>query len=506
MLQVRNNRRFDLIKISLLIAVTLIFFSSGGGFLFSRLIDDTSYYGHGPFVILAFIWTFRKRFRESSEAEFSEIKKSNLSGFIIIYFSLLVYLIGLWGFINTFQSTALYLFVLGNCVLFFGRDFVRKNPGIFVYLLLAIPLPKPVIDLLTFDLRLLASFAAESILSVIYPSTARLGNILNINGDNIVITPACSGLQNLIVMISMIYFLALSQSKRSVRIFDYIIAVPAALLSNILRIIIVCILAVSYDREFALVDWHDEIGIVIFLPVFIIIAAVNESPFKKTSASERTVLSAMMNKAGYINTYLIIMSLLLLISFLIPEKFNPDKKIDNILLNESIPKIINGWHSRDYQFENNYYDILGTRDIMMRSYEKTSKGPGNEIVYVFITRSKQNRKFAHTPEPCLEGEGYHLLYKNDIDLPVDNKKIPCNRMLFRRDLNGLLVYYWFNSDKKNYRNVVSLYFSFLFMENRRSGGSMIRLSAVVNPDNPDAGDKALLNFASEALPEILKGL
>ena len=127
----------------------------------------------------------------------------------------------------------------------------------------------------------MASHISEIILSLIYPSTVRFGNILNINGNDIIITSACSGLQNIIGMISLIFFLALFQSKKWINFFDYSIAVPAALLSNILRIITVSIIAVSYDRKFALEDWHEGIGIVIFLFVFILTALSNESPFKK---------------------------------------------------------------------------------------------------------------------------------------------------------------------------------------------------------------------------------
>ena len=501
-----NNKRIYFIKLILLSILSLLFFSSSSGFFLSSLIDDSSYYGHGSFILIAFIWIARKRFRESREITNAEKKNSDLSGLIIICFSVLLYLTGIWGFINTFQSIAIYLFILGNFVFFFGSGFVLSNPGIFIYLLLAIPIPKAIIDSLTFDLQLIASHISEIILSLIYPSTVRYGNILNIKGSEIIITPACSGLQNLIGMISLTFFLALFQSNRRVKFFDYIIAVPAALLSNILRIIIVCILAVSYDRKFALEDWHEEIGIIMFLFIFIVISLFNESPLKKISAGNKSILPFLFKKNKFINLYLIIMSLLLLISFFIPDEFNTVKPDDGKILNNQIPKIIGKWHSEDFQIEDNYFTILGTNDILMRGYYKKVSGDKNETMYLFITRSKQNRRFAHPPHACLQGEGYNLIKEESINLSVNKEIIPCNRALFSRNNSGLLVYYWFNSNNINYNNLLSLYFSFLFMENRRSGGSMIRLSCVVNPDDPAAGEKLMQQFVKEGVPEILKSL
>jgi EpsI family protein len=200
------------------------------------------------------------------------------------------------------------------------------------------------------------------------------------------------------------------------------------------------------------------------------------------------------------------MSLLLLISFFIPDEFNTAKPDDGKLLNDQIPKIIGNWHSADFKFENNYYEILGTNDILMRDYKQNFSGKVNNTVYLFITRSKQNRRFAHPPHACLEGEGYNLVNEDSINLSFDKEIMPCNRALFSRNNSGLLVYYWFNSNNRNYNNLVSLYFSFLFMENRRSGGSMVRLSCVVDPNDPVSCEKLLQQFAEEAVPEIIKSL
>ncbi len=504
--KVLNNSRVSIVKLSFIILVSFFFFSNSSGFFFSRLIDDTSYYSHGPIALIAFIWILRKRFRQNRGITEADNKKSDIYGLSIIFFSVLVYLAGIWSFINTFQSIAIYFFILGNIVLFLGSSFVLKNPGVFIYLFLAFPIPKEIIDLLTFDLRLFASYISENILSLIYPSIVRSGNILNINGNNIIITPACSGLQNILGMILLTFFLALCQSKKGVKVFDYIIAVPAALISNILRIVIVCILAVSYDWKFALEDWHEEIGIIIFLLIFIIISLINESPFKKTAALNKSIFPFPKYKNKFINAYMFVLLLFLLVSLFIPNEFNASNNIDNTLLNDRIPNVINGWQSEDIQFEDNYFTILGTKDILMRSYCKKAGGNENETVYLFMTRSKMNRRFAHSPKDCLEGEGYNLFSEDIIDISINKEIISCNRMLFTLDKKGLLVYYWYNSNQKNYRNILNLFLSFLFIENRKSGGSMIRLSCVVNLDNPESGDKALQHFAGEAGPEILKEL
>ena len=72
----------------------------------------------------------------------------------------------------------------------------------------------------------------------------------------------------------------------------------------------------------------------------------------------------------------------------------------------------------------------------MRGYNKKISGDGIETVYLFMTRSKKNRRFAHPPNACLEGEGYNLANEDIFDLSINKELIPCNRMLFTRGGNG----------------------------------------------------------------------
>ena len=133
------------------------------------------------------------------------------------------------------------------------------------------------------------------------------------------------------------------------------------------------------------------------------------------TAANESISSLLLNKTAFINPYLIIMPSLLLISFFIPVEFNASNNIEEKFLNDRIPKVIVKWHAEDFQIENNYYSVLGTNDILMRGYKKNIKGAGEETVYLFMTRSKKNRRFAHPPNACLEGEEYNLANEDFVD-------------------------------------------------------------------------------------------
>jgi len=499
----KNEDRFSLLKVIILLVLSLLFFSSSIAGLFNRWFANGTYYSHGPFVFVVFFWLIKRKLNETPA---EETMNSRLFGSAIIIFSILLNTFGIINEISTFQCLGIYFFIIGNSILFLGEKFVYQNTMIYIYLLLAIPFPSFLIDQLTFQLKLFATSLSESVLSVIYPSTVRYGNTLKIDNHFIAITNACSGLQNIFGMFSLVWLLALLQSKKNIAIIDYLISIPAAIVSNIIRIVLVCVIVVNGYGQFALVDYHEEIGLFVFLIIFIFLSLFNEIPLNWSKSPDKNSRSFQFIKSKYVTLYIISMAIMAVIS--IGISFN-DRNIlsESDLVRDRIPKKIKNWDSHDYEFGENYFNLLGTKDLLMRTYTKKIKGEKKKTVYLYVTHSKKSRSaLMHRPELCLSGEGYDLIKHDEINLQNGNLNIPVHRMLFARDGKGLLVYYWYRLKGKSINSYFFHQLLYLNSKNRKSGGSMIRLSKIVDLRDTESGERILKQFVREAVPEIMKFL
>ena len=478
---------------------TFIFFFNTLKELLARWFTAGMYYSQGSFVFIIFFWIILKRYRFSG-------RKSGGSFFVGIFFistALLAEVIGRYGSILTFQFFAVYLFILGNCFFFLGKSFVFSNIALFVYLLLAIPVPAFLLDYLTFYLKFAAAGISGFFLSVIYPSTGLYGSTLNINGCLLEVTPACSGMENIFGMVSLLWSFALFQKRKLIAALDYIIAIPAAILSNILRIIIVSILVVNGYSRFALRDFHEAIGVLVFIIIFVLITLFNEWPDLKmyNNIKKTEDYPALNHKKNNLIPLVIIMSIMAAGTLFVQLRNGRAVEEKKILLINSIAAETAAWKSRDDKLEDYYYSMLKTEDILMREYYKKNNSGAESVYLYFVHASKNRTPFMHKPELCLQGEGYNLLEQNVIKLK--SSAVKASRRLFVRGEKGLLVYYWYLYNGKELESYLNLQFKMFFDFDEKMDCSMIRLSIIVDPLNVGKGEVVLREFAEKEIPLIL---
>jgi len=167
-----------------------------------------------------------------------------------------------------------------------------------------------------------------------------------------------------------------------------------------------------------------------------------------------------------------------------------------------VPKQVGEWTSFDIELGEYYFDVLGTKDLLMRTYErKNSQGEdGKDTVYLYIVRSEDSRKVAHPPELCIEGEGYSSVVNEKRDIFFFFRKIPITRVLFKKEEQGLLVYYWYRFDGENTNNFIAHQLKSVWRKSKTGSTSMIRFSVVLNPDSQDdiaKKEKAMLELIKE---------
>ncbi len=197
-------------------------------------------------------------------------------------------------------------------------------------------------------------------------------------------------MQNIFGMASLLWCLALFQKRNLIAAVDYLIAIPAALLSNILRIIIVTILTVHGYGKYALGAFHEVIGTIVFIIIFVLITLINDVPNFKTVGDEKTAdgTPSSEKKKNNMVPLIIIMALMAAGSLAIQLKSIGSKEVKYPLLINSIGTEAPGWKSRDEKLEEIYFSMLKTDDVLMREYYKADDTSGrNERLSVFHSRT-----------------------------------------------------------------------------------------------------------------------
>ena len=160
------------------------------------------------------------------------------------------------------------------------------------------------------------------------------------------------------------------------------------------------------------------------------------------------------------------------------------------------PMQIGEWNSKDLPVEENVYEILETRNLILREYSR-----GDSKVYLYIIYSQDNRKVSHPPEVCLEGSGITVVKTQKIHLELAGaKQIVANKLTVEKaGINNLIVY-WYKAGEYYFDNYLKqqMRVALATLQFKRTSGAMIRFSAEVLPTAPDKAMEDIKAFVKEA--------
>ncbi len=89
------------------------------------------------------------------------------------------------------------------------------------------------------------------------------------------------------------------------------------------------------------------------------------------------------------------------------------------------PYKVNGWEGKDIKIDEYDYEILETRNIVLREYTN----PAGKSLILFIIYSETNRSVFHPPEVCLIGSGLTITDKmRDTVNPAGMKEFAVNKL------------------------------------------------------------------------------
>lgn len=231
-----------------------------------RIVPD---YSHGFLIVpLAFIFAYEKKYLLQA----ATIKGSWWGvGLLAVGLSLLA--LGQLGSLLAPLRAGYVFSMMGLVLLLLGKDafFLLLFP--MAFLLMMVPLPQSVVNIIAFPLQLIAAKWAVSLLQLIGIPVLLEGNIIHLAGGDLFVAEACSGLRSLMALLTL--GIVFAHFFRRESLFQQVLLVastiPIAIVVNSLRVAVTGILAHTYGQETATGFIHEFQGIITFSLAFLLL-------------------------------------------------------------------------------------------------------------------------------------------------------------------------------------------------------------------------------------------
>jgi exosortase len=209
-----------------------------------------------PLVSLYALWLRRKLILAVETAP-------DWRGISLVIVSLALYWAGVQGQQTRLTLLSLVLLLWSTPFAYFGWPVARLLVFPCFYLIFCIPMS--FLDSLTFPLRMFASMLSAGILNGLGIATLRTGTAFHCAGYSFEVDDPCSGLRSVLVMTSLTVAYAFFTQKGRIRqLLLFLSAFPLAVAGNILRIVMVGVVAFFFGQESAMGYYHDYSGYVFF--------------------------------------------------------------------------------------------------------------------------------------------------------------------------------------------------------------------------------------------------
>ncbi len=212
-----------------------------------------------PLVSLYALWLRRVAIRQAET-------RPDWRGIFLAGLAMILYWIGVQGQQTRMTLLSLIALLWSVPFAFWGWGVARQLIFPVSYLVFCIPLS--FLDAMTFPLRLFASAASTEILNGLGIATVRTGTAIHsavAGGFSFEIADPCSGLRSVLAMTALTAAYAHFTMKSPIRQrLLFLSAFPLAVAGNIVRLVMIGLVALAFGQERALGFYHDYSGYVFF--------------------------------------------------------------------------------------------------------------------------------------------------------------------------------------------------------------------------------------------------
>lgn len=236
---------------------------------------SNQYYSHGLLILPVALFLAIQRFRNDPELVYAP-GQSSLTGVVALALGLAAYLFALQQRAYYLAAFAMIGMLAGLVWAVAGVTVLRKLAFPIGYLVLMTPLP--MLDRITLPLALFTGFCSGSLVQFLGLPVAINGNAIALPNTDLVIGAQCSGVNSLITLVALLVLVAyLLDGSAWSRVVLVLLALPLALLGNILRVATLLFVARAWGADAAFTFYHDYSGILFFVAVLALIVPLTRA-------------------------------------------------------------------------------------------------------------------------------------------------------------------------------------------------------------------------------------
>lgn len=227
------------------------------------------YYSHGVLIPAVALFLVVQRMRNDKSFSW-QWDVNNISCLLLFALGLIAFLY----FVN-FKTYYLASFVLialiGTLIWAFGGK-IAASKLVFPIAYLAFMIPLPFIERSTLPLALFTGVCSSGLVQLLGVNLNVVGNAITLPNANLVIGAQCSGINSLIALTALTALAAyILEGPLWAKILLTLLAIPLALISNILRVSSLIFVARWYGADSAFTFYHDYSGPIFFIVVLLLL-------------------------------------------------------------------------------------------------------------------------------------------------------------------------------------------------------------------------------------------
>jgi exosortase B len=228
--------------------------------------------GHGPIVLAISIWLL---WQNRMELTALPVQPNSVSGWLLLAFGLLLYLVGRSQNILIFEVGSIVFMTASVLLLLSGHSAVRLMWFPLFFMIFMVPLPGLFVDALTQPMKIAVSYVAEFVLYHLGYPISRSGVILQIGQYQLLVADACAGLNTLFTLeaLGLLYLNLVRHQSATRNILLAIFIVPISFTANVIRVMVLTLITYHFGDAAGQGFLHGFAGMVLFLAALALIIA-----------------------------------------------------------------------------------------------------------------------------------------------------------------------------------------------------------------------------------------
>jgi len=232
----------------------------------ARTVWNTDEQGHGPIILALVVWLLWQR-RERFADAVAQATPAGFFGWFWLVFGLCLYVLGRVQYIVMFQMGSIIPLLTGALAVTFGWRMVRMAAFPIFFLLFAVPLPGPLVDMLTQPLKQAVSWVAEQIVYAAGYPISRTGVILMVGPYQLLVADACAGLNSMFTLeaLGLLYMNLVGHTSKLRNALLAILIIPMSFSANVIRVMVLVLVTYHLGDEVGQGIAHGAAGMLLFI-------------------------------------------------------------------------------------------------------------------------------------------------------------------------------------------------------------------------------------------------